>query len=262
MRRNSAAYQTLSDPDRRRRYDASGVGIDPEGSDSGANGAMIDPIVFFAVLFGSDLVEPYVGDLGMATAFDSLIKLGSQAQEGGGISSLEDLRNALGWSETALKRRKREAGIAVHLRARTEDYVDGFLAIEAFRDSCLEEALAIASGGSYGASFLLAIGPSLMAEADAFLGYRASVLGAWRGPVNGLRRTWLSARRKLAVGGALVRAAKVGVSALIRSGEFTTVYDHDRGQDRRTFEPDAELLRDNLHEAIPSVLESEYLRLA
>ena len=191
----------------------------------------------------------------MATAFDSLIKFGTAAEAGGGISSLEDLRNALGWSETALKRRRREAGIAVHLRSRTADYVDGLLAVGAFRDSCREEALAIAGGGSYGASFLLAIGPALMAEADAFLGFRASVLGSWRGPVNGLRRTWLSARRKLAVGGAVVRAAKAGASAVYRSGEFTTVYDHDRGQERRTFEPDADLLRDNLQDAIPTVLE-------
>lgn len=197
-----------------------------------------------------------MGDLGMATAFDSLMKLGSQAQGGEAISSLEDLRNALGWSETALRRRRREAGIAVHLRSRTEDYVDGLLAVAAFRDSCREEALAIASGGSYGASYLLAIGPSLMAEADAFLGYRSSVLGAWRGPVSGLGRAWLTARRRLAVGGALFRAARAGVAALYRSGEFTTVRDGgDGGRERRTFEPDAGRLRDNLQGAIPSVLE-------
>ena len=36
-----------------------------------------------------------------------------------------------------------------------------FLALDAFNDSCWEEAMGIAKGRYYGASFLLAIGPAV-----------------------------------------------------------------------------------------------------
>jgi len=163
FRELSAAYQTLSDPAKRERYDSSGVGVDPErpdGGEGGAAGMMVDPIVFFAVLFGSEAVEPYIGELGMATTFDALLKLGS-VSGASSFESWEDVKTAFGWSEAALKRRKRETDIAVHLRERVSDYVDGYLALEAFRDTCWEEAVGIAKGGSYGASFLLAIGPAV-----------------------------------------------------------------------------------------------------
>mmetsp|Transcript_29059 Transcript_29059/g.53197 ORF Transcript_29059/g.53197 Transcript_29059/m.53197 type:complete len:583 (+) Transcript_29059:95-1843(+) len=161
FRELSAAYQTLSDPAKRKRYDSSGVGVDPERPDGGEDGAgaMVDPIVFFAVLFGSEAAEPYIGELGMATTFDALLKLGSVS--GASFDNWEDVKTAFGWSEAALKRRKRETDIAVHLRERVSDYVDGYLALEAFRDTCWEEAVGIAKGGSYGASFLLAIGPAV-----------------------------------------------------------------------------------------------------
>ena len=156
FRELSAAYQTLSDPARRKEYDASGVGADANQGMAGISA--FDPTVFFAVLFGAEAVEPYVGELWMATAFDALFKLGNGTVS---LDSWEDVKTALGWSEEALKRRKREANIAAHLRARVADYADELLAHDAFRDSCREEAKEIAAGGSYGAEFLLAIGPAV-----------------------------------------------------------------------------------------------------
>ena len=168
FRELSAAYQTLSDPAKRKKYDSSGIGVDPEQPEGAGGNVMLDPIVFFAILFGSEQVEPYIGELGMATTFDALMKLGSAPTPS--FDSWEDVKTAFGWSEAALKRRKRETEIAIHLRKRVSDYVDGFLALDAFKDSCWEEAVSIAKGGSYGASFLLAIGPavSIIPESGVF----------------------------------------------------------------------------------------------
>lgn len=164
FRELSAAYQTLSDPALRKRYDSSGIGVDADGRGGGEasmSPVMLDPLVFFAVLFGSELVEPYIGELGVATTFDTLLKLASSGAQYTSYESWEEVKYALGWSETALRRRKRQADIATHLRSRISDYVDGYLAEKAFEESCRTEALGIAGGGSYGATFLLAIGPSV-----------------------------------------------------------------------------------------------------
>ena len=283
----SAAYQTLSDPAKRNKYDSSGVGVDPEKPEGAGGDVMLDPIVFFAVLFGSEQVEHYIGELSMATTFDALIKLGSTGPSNTSFESMEDIKSALGWNEVALKRRKRETDIAVHLRSRISDYVEGYLALNAFKESAYEEAVNIANGSSYGASFLLAIGPALVAEADAFLGYRSSVLGSWRGPVSNAKRNLLFLRRKYAVGRSVLRAISHSFKALYESAEIvpnddnvssrhnnrqqqqydTTTDNRRKGSgdssksdgsrkkpDRVVFN-DKELLKDNLSNTIPTVLD-------
>jgi DnaJ-domain-containing protein 1 len=161
FRELSAAYQTLSDPSTRKQYDASGVKVDPKQAGGHAEFSL-DPFVFFAVLFGSEQVENYVGELGLASSFDAFIKLAMMG-DGSTITfdSWDDLKSLLGWSETALKRRKRETDIAIFLRQRVSDYVEGYLTPDAFLESCRVEAESIANGGSFGVSFLSAIGPAV-----------------------------------------------------------------------------------------------------
>jgi len=281
----SAAYQTLSDPNKRHKYDTSGRGVDPESPDgmNGDGSIMLDPIVFFAILFGSEQVEPYIGELSMATTFDALLKLGnSGGRTSSSFESWEDIKTAFGWNEAALKRRKRETEIAIHLRSRISDYVDGYLTLDAFKDGCWEEAIQIAKGGggsssSYSASFLLAIGPALIVEADAFLGYRSSVLGSWRGPISIVKRNMLFIRRKFAVGRSVLRTISHSLRALYESAEVTPDNEsrgsihhqrrsssrHDRSgsdknkrrSDNDRVEFDQELLKDNLSNTIPTILD-------
>jgi len=79
FREISAAYQTLSDPKSRARYDNSGVGS------AGDSELAIDPYVFFAVLFGSEHVEPYVGELSVRDGMYALhvmsVTLKSQSKQ-------------------------------------------------------------------------------------------------------------------------------------------------------------------------------------
>ena len=271
----SAAYQTLSDPNKRHKYDTSGRGVDPESPDGmNGDGVMLDPIVFFAILFGSEQVEPYIGELSMATTFDALLKLGNTGGRTSSFESWDDIKTAFGWNEAALKRRKRETEIAIHLRSRISDYVEGYLTLDAFKDGCWEEAIQIAKGGgssSYGASFLLAIGPALVVEADAFLGYRSSVLGSWRGPISNIKRNMLFIRRKFAVGRSVLRTISHSLRALYESAEVTPNNNvnhkrrrHDRSRssdknkrrsDNDRVEFDQELLKDNLSNTIPTILD-------
>jgi len=200
FREISAAYQTLSDPNNRARYDSSGVGSD------GDSDLALDPYVFFSVLFGSEHVEPYVGELSIASTFDSLLRLSKRGESTASFESMEDFKAAVGWNVHVLRTRKREADIAIHLRTRINDYVEGFLTLDAFKDSCYEEAATIAKEAS-GARYLLAIGPAMVAEANYFLGYRKSVV-KWRGPVGNLKRKMLKLRRKASMYKSIVYTAK------------------------------------------------------
>ena len=54
-------------------------------------------------------------------------KLGSASSLS--FKSWEDVKTAFGWGEDALKQRKREMEIAIHLRPGVADYVNGFFGI-------------------------------------------------------------------------------------------------------------------------------------
>lgn len=60
------AYQVLSDPESRKKYDREGK--------SGIEGHVkMDPSTFFSLLFGSERFEPWIGELPLATV--TIVKL-------------------------------------------------------------------------------------------------------------------------------------------------------------------------------------------
>jgi hypothetical protein len=130
----SHAYQTLSDDQKRAAYDKNGK------SDSASDAEMklsdIDPYVFFAVMFGSDQVQPYIGELWIANKADSLMKdqtlmqeFQSAAEDGDGSANIEEdafrEKATRRTEEDKYKQRKRQVECAYNLRERVQPFVDG-----------------------------------------------------------------------------------------------------------------------------------------
>lgn len=158
----SSAYRTLSNEETREAYDEMGkCFVEPEVAD-------LDSYTFFAVMFGSYLVEPYVGELKIASLVDSFLQLTDTRHL---KKHAEDLDHA-----SALKQKRRALDIALHLRDRLAKFVSGVQSETEFRASCQLEAASIVKG-DFGDSFLESIGRSFMVEGKKFLGKHTSVLG-------------------------------------------------------------------------------------
>ena len=167
------AYQCLSQEGSRKAYDRDGKKKEGEG----AMENQIDPLVFFSVMFGSHLVEPYIGELWIASVADSVFKDGTSQedfQSGEVTAKLSQDDNQKQISE--LKQRKREVVIAKNMLERIQPFVDGTQNAAAFREGCIAEAEKIGAG-SFGAPFLSAIGFAFEIESEEFLGFQQSFLG-------------------------------------------------------------------------------------
>jgi len=66
------AYQLLANEQTRAAYDRDGLN---ESTDQSLQMQDIDPYVFFAVMFGSELVQPYIGELWLANKADTILTL-------------------------------------------------------------------------------------------------------------------------------------------------------------------------------------------
>ena len=209
------AYQVLSNETSRANYDKNGK---PDSSSSEMAGE-IDPLVFFNVMFGSHLVEPYVGELWIATTADTMMRdaMEQQAQMPDGMTEEEAARVLAGRAsgeEMTLKQRRREVKIALSLRDRVGRYVSARTDGERdeFRGSIQQEAAKIADS-SFGATFLVAIGFALEVEAEEFLGFQNTALG-----VGGHAARWKKTRRgaqnNLKLMGAGINAATTGRKAM------------------------------------------------
>ena len=177
------AYQTLSDESSRSHYDQYG----PSGTTNN-DPTNIDPTVFFNVMFGSTLVEPYIGELWIASVADVMMKdMAEQQQQQQQQESMDESNAEMASSKNQLfrneeakwKQRKREVQIALFLRDRVQLFVEK---VDDYEASCTVEALKIAQGSFGGAIFLTTIGYALQMEADEFLGFHNP---SWYGFVEG-----------------------------------------------------------------------------
>lgn len=74
------AYQVLANDQSRAAYDRDGLSINDDKNQK-LHMSDIDPYIFFAVMFGSDSVKPYIGELWIANKAEMFLKDSKMAQE-------------------------------------------------------------------------------------------------------------------------------------------------------------------------------------
>lgn len=177
------AYQILSNPQTRDYYDKHGKkqGIEQEGLDH-----EIDPMIFFNVMFGSSALEPYIGELWIAQASDSLINDKATQQVMEGLEEITDEmeRNRIMHERfqvveelNELKQRKRQIKCAMNLRERIQPYLAAQEKVTWIQDhvhkwelTVVEEAEKIAQG-AFGSLYCKTIGWTLMTCAEQYLAF-------------------------------------------------------------------------------------------
>lgn len=205
------AYQVLRDEHSRAHYDKNGI-----NEDSTAEMKMtdIDPHIFFSVMFGSDAVKPYIGELWIADKTDTLMKehMAQNSEQGEeDDDELSMAKYALRSSEEALKQKNREVTCAINLRDRIAPYVDGSQDESEFIALCQEEAANITKG-TFGDLFCMAIGYALEAEADTFIGTHTSHFGI-EGAAASFRKRGYAFSNQMKIVGAGIGAARAGSRA-------------------------------------------------
>jgi curved DNA-binding protein CbpA len=218
------AYNVLSNDQLRAAYDKNGKSsTTAEETEQG----QIDPTVFFNAMFGSALVEPYIGELWIAHTADSMLKdetmNGMTPEEYNALDEetknkiMEEKVEAMR-KESEFKGAKRQVQCAKTLRTRIQPYMDlvetkgSKLAKEVFRQDVHQEAVKIAQGAQ-GDLYLKTIGFSLEVNAEEYLGFETSFLGLG----GHLARTKQNASgfgSTMGLLGAGIRAATAGVRTM------------------------------------------------
>jgi len=154
------AYQVLSSPEARKKYDKEGK--------AGVQGDQLkmDASIFFSVLFGSERFEPWVGELHLAMQTDQFAKtLEREVDERTMEETIQDGEEAA----KALKRRqlRREVRCACHLRDKLDRYVHG-RDPQGFEEQMRLEAVDLANG-QFGPELLIALGEIYSLRAEIYL---------------------------------------------------------------------------------------------
>jgi curved DNA-binding protein CbpA len=222
------AYQTLSNEQSRTLYDKNGKPNAANNSTMEMSLSDIDPTIFFAVMFGSEAVRSYVGDLWIAGKADSLIKeqammefnsTGNKTDPDSLEDELKDIENNTNMDAfhknsaqrsalDVIKQKKREVEIAMFLREKILPYVSGTIDEAEFVAVCQEEAATIIKG-SYGDVFCTAIGYALEVEGADFVGTQSSFFGLEGQSAKMRKRTYIL-NNQMKVVSSIFGAARAG----------------------------------------------------
>jgi curved DNA-binding protein CbpA len=258
------AYNTLSNEQLRAHYDKNGKSETAEQENA------MDPMVFFNVMFGSTLVEPYIGELWIAHTADSMLKDDNKGMTMEQYEAMdEEQRNKVMeekvstmQEESEYKKSKRQVQCAKNLRGRVKTFEDFDYAnpkkkedhapdIRAFVTTCHEEAVQIAQGAQ-GHLYLKTIGFSLELSAEEFLGFEGTLFGLG----GHLARTKQNASAfggNMSLLGAGIKAATAGARAMQQAETM------QKGMAESGQEIDQEKLamemQNNIEDSLPAFLE-------
>ncbi len=196
------AYQILSDDQTRAAYDKNGK---PKSDNQDELVNSIDTTVFFNVMFGSTLVEPYVGELWIASVAELMMKDMAEQSETELAETLTGKadKNSM---ESKQKQRMREIKVAMYLRDKVQPFVDGTVPADDFGASAQIEGCRIADG-SFGTTFLNIIGFQLEVEAEEYIGFQKGLFDGYKAQA---KKSASSTSTNFKITGAAIKAVSAG----------------------------------------------------
>eukprot|EP00559_Dactyliosolen_fragilissimus_P002640 CAMPEP_0184868126 /NCGR_PEP_ID=MMETSP0580-20130426/29227_1 /TAXON_ID=1118495 /ORGANISM="Dactyliosolen fragilissimus" /LENGTH=555 /DNA_ID=CAMNT_0027368795 /DNA_START=363 /DNA_END=2030 /DNA_ORIENTATION=- len=280
FRKIHMAYKVLSQPERRQKYDKYGhnpnTSMGEEDSPDIDWFDKLDPFEFFAILFGSKSVEPYVGELRIARDIDwwfRIVKIAIEKGKSGESMTFEDLKDiphniddveqeieeedehtssTFGSSfsfhkkVSTLDQRRRVLEIAKHLRHRLSKLESRQMTPAIFRHDCTNEAMNILKESpDFGGVFLSAIGKALSIETDRFL-ISSSYFGGVFGKIPAsIQKRWVKKKLDLDIYKVWYHSIKLLIGAIrdsfeSKDGEYVS---------------NNEILNNNLHNILPGILQ-------
>lgn len=223
------AYQVLANDQSRAAYDRDGLSINDEKNQK-LHMSDIDPYVFFAVMFGAESVQPYIGELWIANKAEMFLKdsklaqeLASNMQQEDGspkppeaVQSQREERVRQMMEEDEFSQRRRQVMCAVNLRDRILPFVEAVdgEAEEQFALMCQAEAAGICQS-AFGHVFCTTIGRAYELEAIEYLGFSKSpFVGNWDAHTAALQKRAASFNNNYRVLNAGISAVRAGSKAM------------------------------------------------